>query len=74
MGENDARAGMAAHQPGMRRNVSMSEMSDLDSTDDGVYHVRKSRLIRLINWWQVGQTSDMSCMAVSGGGIMSGET
>lgn len=55
MGETDNKEHMIAHQPGgMRRNdVSMSEMSDLDAGDDGVYHVRKSRLIRLINWWQV---------------------
>lgn len=30
----------------------MTDMSDLD-TGDNLYHVRKSRLIRLINWWQV---------------------
>lgn len=55
MGETDNKEHMIASQPaGMRRNdVSMSEMSDLDAGDDGVYHVRKSRLIRLINWWQV---------------------
>lgn len=39
--------------PTMRRNdVSMTDMSDMD-TGDNLYHVRKSRLIRLINWWQV---------------------
>ena len=38
----------------MRRDMSMTDMSDLD-TGDNLYHVRKSRLIRLINWWQVGQ-------------------
>lgn len=37
----------------MRRNdVSMTDMSDMDPGDN-LYHVRKSRLIRLINWWQV---------------------
>lgn len=39
--------------PTMRRNdISMTDMSDFD-TGDNLYHVRKSRLIRLINWWQV---------------------
>lgn len=39
----------------MRRNdISMTDMSDID-TGDNLYHVRKSRLIRLINWWQVRQ-------------------
>lgn len=32
----------------------MTDMSDLD-TGDNLYHVRKSRLIRLINWWQVSR-------------------
>lgn len=37
----------------MRHNdISMTDMSDFD-TGDNLYHVRKSRLIRLINWWQV---------------------
>lgn len=35
-----------------RNDVSMTDMSDMD-TGDNLYHVRKSRLIRLINWWQV---------------------
>ncbi len=42
-----------AASPAMRRDMSMTDMSDLD-TGDNLYHVRKSRLIRLINWWQVG--------------------
>ncbi|CAM9920871.1 unnamed protein product, partial [Ectocarpus fasciculatus] len=42
--------------PAMRRNdISMTDMSDFD-TGDNLYHVRKSRLIRLINWWQVAST------------------
>lgn len=41
----------------MRRSESsMSSMTDMSDADNGdrLYHVRKSRLIRLINWWQVG--------------------
>lgn len=53
---DDAAAAPAAASPpppAMRRNdISMTDMSDFD-TGDNLYHVRKSRLIRLINWWQV---------------------
>lgn len=45
-------AAAPAPAPAMRRDISMTDMSDLD-TGDNLYHVRKSRLIRLINWWQV---------------------
>lgn len=59
MGENTAANGapaaaaQAVPPPTMRRNdISMTDMSDMDNGDK-LYHVRKSRLIRLINWWQV---------------------
>ncbi|CAN0355354.1 unnamed protein product [Ectocarpus sp. 6 AP-2014] len=56
---DDAAAAPAAASPpppAMRRNdISMTDMSDFD-TGDNLYHVRKSRLIRLINWWQVAST------------------
>lgn len=52
MGETVGANGTPA-PPTMRRNdVSMTDMSDID-TGDRLYHVRKSRLIRLINWWEV---------------------
>lgn len=35
----------------------MTDMSDVD-TGDRLYHVRKSRLIRLINWWEVRNLLD----------------
>lgn len=48
-----AAAAQAVPPPTMRRNdISMTDMSDMDNGDK-LYHVRKSRLIRLINWWQV---------------------
>lgn len=55
MGETTSANGATppAAVPTLRRNdVSMTDMSDIDS-GDRLYHVRKSRLIRLINWWQV---------------------
>lgn len=52
-----------APAPAMRRNdVSMTDMSDMDAGDN-LYHVRKSRLIRLINWWQV------RCRRAGGGSL-----
>ncbi|KAG5181206.1 3-ketoacyl-CoA synthase [Tribonema minus] len=40
----------------MRRNdVSMTDLSGVDN-DPKVYHVRKSRMIRLVNWWTVSAT------------------
>lgn len=54
-GDDDAAAAPPPQAPpaSMRRNdVSMTDMSDVDNGDN-YYHVRKSRLIRLINWWQV---------------------
>lgn len=48
----DPKPATASPAPAMRRDISMTDMSDLD-TGDNLYHVRKSRLIRLINWWQV---------------------
>lgn len=52
-GSGDKTEGSAPAPSAMRRNdVSMTDMSDVD-TGDNLYHVRKSRLIRLINWWQV---------------------
>mmetsp|Transcript_20271 Transcript_20271/g.29955 ORF Transcript_20271/g.29955 Transcript_20271/m.29955 type:complete len:375 (+) Transcript_20271:148-1272(+) len=35
-----------------RNDSSMTDMSGLDD-DPKVYHVRKSRMIRLVNWWTV---------------------
>ena len=43
-----------------RNDVSMTDMSDMD-TGDNLYHVRKSRLIRLINWWQVRSMHSKIC-------------
>lgn len=57
MGETTGANGTAT-PPTMRRNdVSMTDMSDVD-TGDRLYHVRKSRLIRLINWWEVRNLLD----------------
>lgn len=73
MGENTKADGAAsAPPPALRRNdVSMTDMSDVDTVDN-LYHVRKSRLIRLINWWQVGggwRLARKPCRGAAWGGL-----
>lgn len=43
-------------QRSMVRIESMTEMSGMEIDDPHVYHVRKSRLVKLVNWWTVAAT------------------
>ncbi|CAM9485928.1 unnamed protein product [Heterosigma akashiwo] len=42
--------------PGLRRNLSASDLSEYETTDPRKYQIRKSKLIGLINWTHVLST------------------